>query len=163
MASKQQDLALEAALRQAIRAQYHFRASEQGLLAWDVRRLVRLSRDLPVQAVALGEIAELDQVHWYGHDAARPTVRSVVAHCQLMMAADLAYPILLDSAGRVMDGMHRVGKALLLDSAGRVMDGMHRVGKALLLGHSHIEARRFAVDPEPDYQGCDPDTLPYDD
>ncbi|CAD7554149.1 MULTISPECIES: hypothetical protein [Aeromonas] len=144
MASEQQDEALEAALRQAIRAQYHFRASEKGLLAWDVRRLVRLSRDLPVQAVALGEIAELDQVHWYGHDAASPTVRSVVAHCQLMMAADLAYPILLDSAGRVMDGMHRVGKALLL-------------------GHSHIEARRFAVDPAPDYQGCDPDTLPYDD
>ncbi|MFM4856297.1 hypothetical protein ACEUDN_06150 [Aeromonas hydrophila] len=141
---EQQELALEAALRQAIRAQYHFRAGEQGLLAWDVRRLVRLSRDLPVQAVALGEIAELDQVHWYGHDAARPTVRSVVEHCQLMMAADLAYPILLDSAGRVMDGMHRVGKALLL-------------------GHSHIEARRFAVDPEPDYQGCDPDALPYDD
>nr|WP_234030843.1 hypothetical protein [Aeromonas hydrophila] len=140
----ERDEALEAALRQAIRAQYHFRASEKGLLAWDVRRLVRLSRDLPVQAVALGEIAELDQVHWYGHDAARPTVRSVVAHCQLMMAADLAYPILLDSAGRVMDGMHRVGKALLL-------------------GHSHIEARRFAVDPAPDYQGCDPDTLPYDD
>lgn len=144
MASEQQDKALEAALRQAIRAQYHFRPSEQGLLAWDVRRLVRLSRALPVQAVALGEIAELDQVHWYGHGAASPTVRSVVEHCQLMMAADLAYPILLDSAGRVMDGMHRVGKALML-------------------GHSHIEARRFAVDPEPDYQGCDPDALPYDD
>ncbi len=47
-ASEQQEPALEAALRQAIRAQYHFRASEQGLLAWDVRRLVRLSRDLPV-------------------------------------------------------------------------------------------------------------------
>ena len=140
----ERDKAQEAELRLAIRAQYHFRDSEQGLLAWDVRRLVRLSRDLPRQAVALGEIAELDQVHWYGHDAARPTVRSVVAHCQLMMAADLAYPILLDSAGRVMDGMHRVGKALLL-------------------GHSHIEARRFAVDPEPDYQDCDPDSLPYDD
>ena len=75
MASEQQDKALEAALRQAIRAQYHFRPSEQGLLAWDVRRLVRLSRALPVQAVALGEIAELDQVHWYGHGAASPTVR----------------------------------------------------------------------------------------
>ena len=34
MASEQQDKALEAALRQAIRAQYHFRPSEQGLLAW---------------------------------------------------------------------------------------------------------------------------------
>ena len=87
---------LEASLRQAVRAQYHFRTSEQGLLAWDVRRLIRLSRNLPVQAVALGEIAELDRDHWYGHGDATPTVRSVVAHCQLMMAADLAYPILLD-------------------------------------------------------------------
>ncbi|OJW68331.1 MAG: hypothetical protein BGO64_13305 [Aeromonas sp. 62-46] len=135
---------LEASLRQTVRAQYHLHASEQGLLAWDVRRLIRLSRNLPVQAVPLGEIAELDQVHWYGHNAASPTVRSVVAHCQLMMAADLAYPILLDSAGRVMDGMHRVGKALML-------------------GHSHVAARRFAADPAPDYQDCDPEALPYDD
>lgn len=43
------------------------------------------------------------------------------------------------------------------------MDGMHRVGKALMLGHSHIEARRFVVDPEPDYLDCDPEALPYDD
>lgn len=95
---------LEASLRQTVRAQYHFRASEQGLLAWDVRRLIRLSRNLPVQAVALGEIAELDRDHWYGHGDATPTVRSVVAHCQLMMAADLAYPILLDSAGQRWPG-----------------------------------------------------------
>ncbi|WP_323065535.1 hypothetical protein [Aeromonas jandaei] len=140
----ERDKALEAELRLAIRAQYHFRASEQGLLAWDVRRLVRLSRDLPRQAVALSDIAELDREHWYGHDCATPTVRSVVEHCQLIMAADLAYPIILDSAGRVMDGMHRVGKALLL-------------------GHSHIDAVRFVVDPAPDYQDCDPDSLPYDD
>ncbi|WP_370689160.1 hypothetical protein [Aeromonas sp. SG16] len=140
----ERDKAQEAELRLAIRAQYHFRASEQGLLAWDVRRLVRLSRDLPRQAVALSDIAELDRDHWYGHGSATPTVRSVVEHCQLIMAADLAYPIILDSAGRVMDGMHRIGKALLL-------------------GHSHIDAVRFVVDPAPDYQDCDPDSLPYDD
>ncbi|MFM4966904.1 hypothetical protein ACEUB9_04645 [Aeromonas veronii] len=140
----ERDKALEAELRLAIRAQYHFRASEQGLLAWDVRRLVRLSRDLPRQAVALSEIAELDRDHWYGHGSAAPTVRSVVEHCQLIMAADLVYPVILDSAGRVMDGMHRIGKALLL-------------------GHSHIDAVRFMVDPVPDYQDCDPYSLPYDD
>ncbi|MGU5654470.1 hypothetical protein [Aeromonas allosaccharophila] len=145
VASAERDKSLEAELRQVIRAQYHFRVSEQGLLAWDVRRLVRLSRDLPVQAVALGEIAEIDRVlHWYGHDGASPTVRSVVEHCQLIMAADLAYPVILDSAGRVMDGMHRIGKALLL-------------------GHSHIDAVRFVRDPAPDYVDCEPDALPYDD
>ena len=128
----------------SIRPQYHFRPAPEGLLAWDVRRLVRLSRELPVQAVPLSQIAELDSVHWYGHGSVKPTVRSIIEHCQLMLAADLAYPILLDSAGRVMDGMHRAGKALML-------------------GHSHIEARRFVVYPAPDYQGCDPDALPYDD
>ncbi|EKB11922.1 hypothetical protein HMPREF1167_02909 [Aeromonas veronii AER39] len=139
----ERDKAQEAQLRLAIRAQYHFRASDQGLLAWDVRRLVRLSRDLPRQAVALSEIAELDRDHWYGHGSATPTVRSVVEHCQLIMAADLAYPVILDSAGRVMDGMHRIGKALML-------------------GHDYIDAVQFTVDPAPDYLGCDPDTLPYD-
>jgi hypothetical protein len=144
MSDEGRDNEWEAALKLAIRAQYHFRASEQGLLAWDVRRLVRLSRDLPVQTVALGRIAELDKVHWYGHDGASPTVRSVVEHCQLIMAADLAYPVILDSAGRVMDGMHRIGKALLL-------------------GHDHIDAVQFVQDPLPDYAGCEPEELPYDD
>lgn len=128
----------------AIRAQYHFRPSPEGLLAWDVRRLVRLSRGLPVQAVSLAQLAELDSEHWYGHGNIRPTVRSIVEHCQLMLAAELAYPIILDSAGRVMDGMHRVSKALMQ-------------------GHTHIDAVQFEQDPAPDHVDCDPDALPYDD
>lgn len=68
----------------SIRPQYHFRPAPEGLLAWDVRRLVRLSRELPVQAVPLSQIAELDSVHWYGHGSVKPTVRSIIEHCQLM-------------------------------------------------------------------------------
>jgi hypothetical protein len=128
----------------SIRAQYHFRPSAEGLLAWDVRRLIRLGRELPVRYVPLGQIAELDKDHWYGHGSVRPTVRSIVEHCQLMLAADLAYPIILDSEGRVMDGMHRVSKALMQ-------------------GATHVDAVQFEQDPAPDYVDCDPDTLPYDD
>ena len=128
----------------SIRPQYHFRPAPEGLLAWDVRRLVRLSRELPVRPVPLSQIAELDSVHWYGHGSVRPTVRSIVEHCQLMLAAELAYPIILDSAGRVMDGMHRVSKALMQ-------------------GHTHINAVQFGQDPAPDHVDCDPDALPYDD
>lgn len=127
----------------SIRPQYHFRPAPEGLLAWDVRRLVRLSRELPVQAVPLSQIAELDSVHWYGHGSVKPTVRSIIEHCQLMLAADLAYPIILDSAGRVMDGMHRVSKALMQ-------------------GATQIAAVQFEQDPAPDYVDCDPDLLPYD-
>ncbi|MOA54550.1 hypothetical protein D3C78_1781890 [compost metagenome] len=61
-----------------------------------------------------------------------------------MLAADLAYPIILDSEGRVMDGMHRVSKALMQ-------------------GATHIDAVQFEQDPAPDYVDCDPDALPYDD
>ena len=35
----------------------------------------------------------------------------MIEHIHLMDAADLAYPIILSSAGRVMDGMHRVAKS----------------------------------------------------
>ena len=50
---------------------------------------------------------------------------------------------------------------VILSSDGRVMDGMHRICKALLLGHPDIEAVRFVHDPEPDFVGVHPEDLPY--
>ena len=126
-----------------IRPQYHFRPSERGLLAWDVRRLVRLSSALPVVNVAVAQLREIDENHWYSHGTVAPTCRSVVEHCQLIIEADLAYP-------------------LILDESGRVMDGMHRVGKALMQGNRTVLAVRFTVDPEPDFVGREPESLPYE-
>ena len=63
---------------------------------------------------------------------------------QLIDEVDLSYPIILDRDGRVMDGMHRICRAV-------------REGK------DTIPAVRFAASPEPDFVGCDPDELPYDD
>jgi hypothetical protein len=126
-----------------LRPQYHFRNSARGLLAWDVRRLIELSADLPVQQRSLSSFAELDEIHWYGHGKVKPTCRSIVEHCSLILAADLSYPIILDSAGRVMDGMHRICKALLER-------------------HSHVAAVQFLIDPEPDYVDRDPESLPYE-
>ncbi len=51
---------------------------------------------------------------------------------------------------------------IILSSDGRVMDGMHRVCKALLQGREEIEAVRFVHDPEPDFVGAEPDDLPYE-
>jgi len=48
-----------------VRKQYYFRPSNQGLLAWDVDRLVQLSKSLPRKLVPLAEIQELDQP-WFG-------------------------------------------------------------------------------------------------
>lgn len=126
-----------------IRAQYFFRQSARGLLAWDIRRLVELTRDFPVEQVPIAGIAELDETHWYGHEGDMPTCRSILKHMDLVDAADLGYPIILDQSGRVMDGMHRVCKAVRE-------------------GRSTIPAVRFAADPDPDYVGRNPEELPYD-
>ena len=130
-----------------MRKQYHFRPSENGLLAWDVDRLVRLTASLPVVQVPLSSIRELDELFWFNDRIARriepPTCRNVALHAKLMNATDLKHPIILSQDGGVMDGMHRVCKALNL-------------------GKTTISAVRFEQDPEPDYVGVDPDDLPYE-
>ena len=127
-----------------IRAQYYLRQSDQGLLAWDVRRLVELTSGLPVKEIQISDISELDETHWYEHEGNSPTCRSLLQHMQQIDEVDISYPIILDRDGRLMDGMHRVCRA--------VRDGIDRV-----------PAVRFVTNPEPDFVGCDPDELPYDD
>jgi hypothetical protein len=123
-----------------VRKQYYFRPSERGVLAWDVDRLVELSKGLPRKRVSLNEIRELDEP-CVGDDE-RPTWRALMQHVTLIDEADLSFPIIL-SAG------------------GAVMDGMHRVVRAAREGQTHIEAVQFGEDPEPDYVGREPDELPY--
>jgi hypothetical protein len=125
-----------------VRKQYHFRPSERGLYAWDVDRLVALTADLPIEQLPLSSIREVDSSYWFDHGA-DATVRALVEHMHLANEADLAY-------------------AIIVDPEGRVMDGMHRVAKALLAGHQSIAARRLHVLPEPDYTDVQPDELPYE-
>ena len=125
-----------------IRPQYFFRQSDQGLLAWDIRRLIKLSRELPVEQVSLADVAELDETHWYEHEGNSPTCRSLLEHMKLIDEVDTSYPIILDQDGRVMDGMHRVCRAARE-------------------GEEQVQAVRFRTTPEPDYVGVNPDELRY--
>lgn len=126
-----------------MRKQYHFRNSAQGLLAWDVDNLIRLTADLKAIELPLNKINELDESYWYGSEGDRPTCKSIANHIRLIQTADLAYPIIICPEGRVMDGMRR---------------GV----KALLEGRTFVLAYRLSALPEPDYMGVDPDDLPYD-
>jgi hypothetical protein len=123
-----------------VRKQYYFRRSSRGLLAWDVDRLVTLTKDLPKRTVPLSEIRGLDEPVF--GEGEPPTWRSLVEHLKLIDAADLSYPIILSADGSVMDGMHRVAKAARE-------------------GRDSIEAVRFPADPDPDFTGTGPDDLPY--
>ena len=124
-----------------MRKQYHFWPGSKGLDAWDVDRLIRLSQGLPVVEVAVESIREIDTVYWF--DQAHPaTVRAVIEHARLIEEVELSHPVIIG-----------------LD--GRVMDGMHRVARAILDGRTEIPAVRFRHDPAPDYTDCDPQDLPY--
>jgi hypothetical protein len=50
---------------------------------------------------------------------------------------------------------------IILGHDGRVMDGMHRIARALLEGRVEIDAVRFVSPPAPDYRSCQPDELLY--
>ena len=125
-----------------VRKQYNFWPGEQGLDAWDVDRLIQLSEALPVRDVPIEVIAEIDSDYWFSYGPIVPTVRRVVEHMRLTNEADLSFPIILAASGRVMDGMHRVARAILDRN-------------------STILAVRFESDPDPDYRNCSPEDLPY--
>jgi 8-oxo-dGTP pyrophosphatase MutT (NUDIX family) len=125
-----------------MRKQYHFSRGEHGLDAWDVDRLIALTVGLEIERVPLSSVTELDEVYWFNSQKT-PTVRAVIDHVRLIDAADPSYPVILGPDGRVMDGMHRIARAVLA-------------------GLDSIDAVRLRSLPPPDYRNCSPDDLPYD-
>jgi len=124
-----------------VRKQYHFRPGPGGLDAWDVDRLIEMTCGLPIEEIAVDHIAEIDLAYWFD-ETDQPTVRRIVEHMRLVAEVDPSHPIIVDPDGRLMDGMHRVARALLE-------------------GSNVIAAVRLRELPEPDFQGCRPQDLPY--
>lgn len=123
-----------------MRRQYHSRLVDGRNYIWDVRRLLGLTKGLPVREVPTSGIRELDETFWF--NSVKPTCREVAAHAKLIEETDLTHPIILSADGRVMDGMHRVCKALLQ-------------------GRPTLSAVQFTETPEPHYIDIDPETLAY--
>ncbi len=124
-----------------MRKQYSFRPADEGLDAWDVDRLIEAGSGLPVKDVAVESIAELDTDYWFCFGPV-PTVRRIIEQVRLIQEVDCSDPIILGADGRVMDGMHRIARAILE-------------------GRSTVKAVQFKIEPEPDYRNCSPGDLPY--
>ena len=123
-----------------MRKQYHFRQVAEDTYIWDVHSLVALSAKLNVKEILITDIQELNEAYWFPDT--HPTTQQIIEHMQLVNAADLSYPIILCAEGRVMDGMHRIAKAIL--------------------GHqTHIQAVQFEHTPKPDFINVDADDLDY--
>jgi hypothetical protein len=74
---------------------------------WSVARLIELSKNLPVLEIPLDHL-NVNNIY------NRLTLREMVMHMDAVKAADLAFPIILDEDGDILDGRHRIMKAMLL-------------------------------------------------
>lgn len=77
-----------------------------GRHSWSVARLFEMARELPVMEVPL------DHLYLY-YTYEKLTLREMVMHMQAVNEADLSYPIILDEDGELLDGRHRLMKAML--------------------------------------------------
>jgi len=98
--------------------------------SWRVDRLWKLSSELKARRV---RISRLPRRNFKGECWFRrkPSFEHVLDHMRDVMAADLRYPIILDPWGNIMDGYHRVAKAVIT-------------------GKKSILAVRFETLPKPD-------------
>ena len=105
-------------------------------LVWCTKKLWMQSRDLSTFEIDISSIKELDKDCWFGEK--QPTLREIARHCEKINNASLKYPIILNADGSLMDGGHRLCKAILE-------------------GRKTIKAVQFTSMPEPDeIQELDP-------
>lgn len=116
-----------------MRTQFHQRPHPDGKQFWDIGKILARSSHLPVIDLPLEKLKELDE-NWWFQDGEVPSARLIAHHIHLIQMADLSYPILLCSEGRLMDGMHRAIKAVLQ-------------------GDSTIKAIQLDETPPPDHVG----------
>ena len=101
-----------------------------GERAWHIETVWRAAASVRVETVPVEEIRELDEDCWF--DGGEATVRAIVDHARRIGEADLNQPVILAADGQVLDGMHRIAKALLM-------------------GNATVQAQRLPNDPEPDW------------
>lgn len=73
---------------------------------WSIPRLFELSKSLNVMDIPLDHMNLTDKLDDL-------TLRGMVMHMNAVNNADLSFPIILDEDGEIMDGRHRIMKALL--------------------------------------------------
>jgi len=98
-----------------------------GDYGWSVPRLFELSKTLPVIEIPLDHLCLSSTYE-------KLTLRDLVMHMQAVNDANLSLPIIMSEDGDIMDGRHRVMKALLLNE-------------------ETIKAVRFEENPEPCKKG----------
>jgi len=102
---------------------FHEQSCRIGKHEWSVPRLVQLSSDLQVFDLPIAHMNLYAELGTY-------TLREFAGHVKAVINADMTKPIIIDEDGEIMDGRHRVMRAIL--------EGIHSV-----------KAVRFLENPTP--------------
>lgn len=98
---------------------------------WKASTLWKLAEQMDVEDVPLDSFDWTNGNFQCNSLSDPPLWRDIGDHAKRIMKADLQYPIIINSSGDVMDGMHRILKAYISDMP-------------------TIKAVRFTQDPAPD-------------
>ena len=95
---------------------------------WHVEKLKRL----PIGQSNVKELIEkIGNGTWFGPEE-KPTIKAFLIHVERALKADLSFP-------------------LLISSDGKVLDGSHRLMAAYIKGIETLPTVKFEREPEPDY------------
>ena len=86
--------------------EYKSQMCNLGKCHFSVARLIDLSRDFEVFEVPLRHLNI-----YYTYE--KLSLREFVKHMRAILDADLSFPIILDEDGELMDGRHRIMRAML--------------------------------------------------
>lgn len=76
---------------------------------WSALTLIEASKNLPAFDLPLAGI-NLDICAWGGTE----TMYGFIYHAKRIVNTDLKYPIIINDKGRIVDGYHRIAKAIIL-------------------------------------------------
>ena len=107
----------------------HTTVCDEKRLLWYTAGLWEKAAQLVPFELEIASVKELDENCWFG--SRPPTLREVLTHLERVQKADLSYPIILNYDGSLMDGGHRLCRAVLA-------------------GHTRIIAVQFPSLPAPD-------------
>ena len=99
---------------------------------WITSRLWELSKNLTNFEYEVKSFNSLDEDVWFNSQH-KPTINKVLEHYKKIEKANFDYPIILSQ-----DGI--------------VLDGVHRICRAILDGKETIPAVKFDLDPVPDHK-----------
>lgn len=80
---------------------------------WRVTTLWRFSNNKTSELIEINQLSRyLEEDRWFGNHT-KPTLENLLLHFDRILKSDLSYPLILSPNEDILDGIHRVAKAML--------------------------------------------------